>query len=402
MLRAKGARVIVIFRNDDPSAMSDVEHERRIARIFSRYGVPQVLGVIPNCCEEGFREIRGVRNRPLESNQAMCAFLRDYAAESGSEIALHGFTHRTHRLSNPSRREFYEFRGVSLEEQTGWVQTGFAMIESTLRVRPTTFIPPWNRLDANTLIACERSGISIVSAGEWTHTRPGLLSLGVNCDPADFPRRLRVANESSNTVLIRVLFHSLTTRKVEELAQLETAVRLAATSPECEVLTLQQIGQRHSDLARKANAAAELAVDPTERHGTAAARAAVFRRAARRAFFIPNAAALTASQRCDRGEYDTAASLVAADDKLAKSQLLLARLACLALPFLLAALLCQTVRLPSSGMRWLVIAVGGTLSAVAGLRACRLATAIDTRRELRVATILTILGWIAAAAMFAT
>ena len=40
-------RVIDFFRNNDPSALSDVAHEQAIAAIFERYRVPQTIGVVP-------------------------------------------------------------------------------------------------------------------------------------------------------------------------------------------------------------------------------------------------------------------------------------------------------------------------------------------------------------------
>lgn len=46
------ARIVVVLCNDDPSACSDVGHERRGAELFGRYGCPQTLGIIPFCSGE--------------------------------------------------------------------------------------------------------------------------------------------------------------------------------------------------------------------------------------------------------------------------------------------------------------------------------------------------------------
>ena len=101
--RDRAARVVVIFRNDDPSACSDVEHERKVAAIFDRYGVPQTIGVVPCHAVGDTHDPDGTEARPLESNPAMVQFLREYLARSGSEVALHGYTHRTSRRSQPAR-----------------------------------------------------------------------------------------------------------------------------------------------------------------------------------------------------------------------------------------------------------------------------------------------------------
>jgi hypothetical protein len=39
--------IIVVFRNDDISALSDVDHEQRVSEIFEQYKIPQTIGVIP-------------------------------------------------------------------------------------------------------------------------------------------------------------------------------------------------------------------------------------------------------------------------------------------------------------------------------------------------------------------
>src|SRR6188474_2526995 len=95
-------RIIVVFRNDDPSALSDLEHERRIFALFEKHGVPQTIGVIPNVSVSPLDDRRCGGEKSLLENPAMIAFLRDYVARSGSEIALHGYTHRPNRFSNPA------------------------------------------------------------------------------------------------------------------------------------------------------------------------------------------------------------------------------------------------------------------------------------------------------------
>lgn len=385
-------RAIVVFRNDDPSAMSDVEHEKRVAAIFEKYNVPQVLGVIPNCCEEGFREIRGTRNRPLASNPAMVDFLRQYAARSGSEIALHGYTHRTNRLSIPARREFFEFRDVGLSEQLAWMKAGTEIIESALGVRPTTFIPPWNRLDVDTLAACEQCGYKIVSAGAWTPTRPGLLSLGTDCDLADFPRRLELALKNENTVLLRVLFHSLTIRTDEELRILEAAVRLAANSAHCEALTLSQIAGRFRDQARKANESAMLIVDPTERTGTPEARAELYYRVAGKISGQQGKVRSHLKALHEAGRVDQLSSLQTLAAGSAVRTLFLGRLLCVFLAAQISGLALAVTRTMDSPMRGIALGTIGVMLVLSGLVASRMATAPDTRREILLAMFLALLG----------
>jgi peptidoglycan/xylan/chitin deacetylase (PgdA/CDA1 family) len=391
---ARTSRIFVIFRNDDPSALSDVEHERRVAAIFERYRVPQVLGVIPNCCAEGFREIRGTKNVPLADNPAMVRFLRDYAARSGSEIALHGFTHRTNPLSNPARREFFEFRGVGLEQQTAWIRQGTEMIEQALGVRPLTFVPPWNRLDADTLEACARAGYRIVSAGDYTMTHPGLVSIGTDCAVADFPRRIAIARDAQQPVLIRVLYHSRTTRSESELGELEVAVRLAAEEAGCEVVTLSQAAERHAELARAANAAARAIVDPTELWGTQQAKAVFHQRLLLRPFNgVRNRMQRSARDMIERGGYAQSQTLGAILERMGKLDLRAGRLSLGAIGLIVGNMCLFFGDFAGITIQAMTLGSIGLLAILCGLGASRWATAPDTRREARVAILCFMLGF---------
>ena len=128
-------RIVVCFRNDDISALSDADHERRIMALFDRYKLRQTIGVIPNECEQGQHDLYGTSYRSLESNPAIVSLLREWLAESKVEIALHGFTHQANRIvSIRERKEFAEFRGLTYEEQSRRIRQGRAICRSALGV----------------------------------------------------------------------------------------------------------------------------------------------------------------------------------------------------------------------------------------------------------------------------
>lgn len=388
------SRIIVIFRNDDPSALSDVEHERRVAAIFERHRVPQVLAVIPSCCAEGFREIHGTRNVPLADNPAMVEFLRDYAARSGSEIALHGLTHRTNRLSIPARREFFEFRGVGVEQQSAWIRQGTEMIEHTLGVRPISFVPPWNRLDADTLEACARNGYRVVSAGDYTMMHPELLSIGTDCSMTDFPRRIAVARDAQQPVLIRVLYHSRTTRSESELRELEEAVRLAAEVSGCEVVTLRQAAERHAKLAQLANAAARAIVDPTELWGTPSAKAVFHQRLLLRPLNgVRNRTRRSARDMIEKGDYARAETCGVFLERTGKSDLRAGRFMLAGVGLIVGNVCLFFGDFAGPTIHAMIVGIAALLAILSGKAASRLATAPDTRREAFVALLCFLLGF---------
>lgn len=249
--------IIVVFRNDDISALSDGDHERQVAAIFERYGIPQTLGVIPLCAADSIHNPKGKRLAPLATNQGIVSFLQDYVERSGSEIALHGYTHRTNRLSRPSSGEYFEFKGISLIEQKEMISRGTKVVEDAVKKRPQTFIPSWNRLDLNTLIACKENGYSVVSGGPFTPFLDGLISFGTDCDINSFPSLFREAQLSEKKVFLRIHYHSRTIRSPEKFRALEQAVRLAAEAPECETLTIREAAIRYPAEVRTVNEAAK-------------------------------------------------------------------------------------------------------------------------------------------------
>lgn len=277
---AAGRRIIVSFRNDDPSASSNVEHERRIAGLFERYGIPQTIGVIPLCPGRTRHNPYDDIAIPLGSNPEMVAFLRDYVARSGSEIALHGYTHRSNLLSRPSRREYFEFRRLSLSEQSERIRRGIELVENTLGVRPVTFIPPWNRLDMNTIHACAANGIHVVSSGGYSPTVEDIVSYGTNCGTDDLPDLIRQARRRKGQVFLNVLYHSPTTRSDEEIAMLERALESVAGCEDCQALTLREAVQRHREALEIVNEAAINVANQDELFGSIRARAAVYRKLA--------------------------------------------------------------------------------------------------------------------------
>ncbi len=265
-------RIIVVFRNDDPSALSDLEHERRIFALFEEYGIPQTLGVIPQVSLSDLHDRRSGGEKSLLENPAMVEFLRDYVARSGSEVALHGFTHRTNRFSNPARRDYFEFQQLPYEEQLQMIREGTAILEQAFGERPVTFVPPWNRLDHHTVAACRAAGYRIISGLSFTEVDGGLLSFGTNTDLADFPAALQLARQSRHRVFLSILMHSSTIGSEAEIARLRVALDLASRDPEVTCTTISQVAVRWPELVIEANEAGRNAIALYQVENSARAR----------------------------------------------------------------------------------------------------------------------------------
>lgn len=380
-------RIVVVFRNDDPSAISEVEHERRICAMFERHGVPQTIGVIPNVALGPHRDPHAKGERLLDTNPEMVALLREHCDRVGSEVALHGYTHRTSRLSIPSRREYFEFRDEGVAAQADKVSGGIEILVKSLNVRPVTFIPPWNRLDRDTVTACERNGLSIVSAGLWAPTTAGVTSLGTDCDLFNFPDLLRQALESDQRVYLRILFHSCTTRTPEELAALEGALELATQTPRCRVMTIQQAVDQFPEEVAAVNEAGRNVVAQDMLSGTTRARAVVYRRVSSMLGMDRGLAGLyaEAEQACRRGQYREAAGLSSAIDTRARRVLWGWRAGLAGLGAAVGLAIVSVLQPMSGASRFIGVATTALLIAGLTLVLIRASTAKDTRKEVAIA-----------------
>lgn len=161
--------IALIVRYDDffspePNVRSTQElrrTERALARIHQRRNLPAVFGVVPAGIVDGRDESATIDAMVL-------------ACGAGSEVALHGYRHENTLTPPRSRlprawarfcqRTRSEFAGLPLEEQDRRIGAGLARLEMHFALPVTTFVPPWNAYDHNTVEACRRHGIRTLSA----------------------------------------------------------------------------------------------------------------------------------------------------------------------------------------------------------------------------------------------
>lgn len=322
-------RTIVVFRNDDPSACSVVGHERRIADLFDRYGIRQTVGVVPLHCNGDQADPGSQEKVRLDKNAGMVDFLHEYIAHSGSEIALHGCTHQNNKFGRPTRRLHYEFEGLELERQEELISLGTEVLVDTLGVRPCTFIPPWNRADRNTVLACVRQGYRIISSGPFTPTMDGIMSLGMNCELDTFPSLFARAQAAERYVLLVINYHSRCITGEDEYSVLEHALKLCACSPNTDVLTLSETVRRYPELVRKSNEAAMNIVPQWQVPTAGRARVVVYRRVSRRLGLGGRLehAYSSAQSLYWQGKYDETCSLTPSIDRQCKHLQMSGRLA---------------------------------------------------------------------------
>lgn len=154
------ANVPIIFRYDDYCASDDPDRllvDERILDIHSRYGVPIVLGVIPEQNPSG-----DYPTAPLIEDEQRMTLLRTIMDQGLVEIALHGYTHEN--LVSEGRPS--EFTGLPRDEQMKRIIQGKKSLEEWLDIEVDVFIPPFNTYDNTTLEILNQEGFRIISAGK--------------------------------------------------------------------------------------------------------------------------------------------------------------------------------------------------------------------------------------------
>ncbi len=260
-------RVYVILRNDDPSAVCNPAHERRILELFERYQIPQGVAVIPHVVDDPHDD-RMTTYHPLHENPAMVALLREYHAKGLIEIAQHGFTHQTNRFRPtlfyappypdgvvpfpghvkpwlpyaPAHPDGYsEFNGLPLADQRDKIIQGKRYLEGLFRTELQTFVFPWNSLSQPSLEILREVGFRFVPCEEGEHIAEGLHLIGCCFWGIEaWLEQIAAALACGKPTLLQLSYHSwiLTEPKIQEL---EEALRFIAYEPQVTCITPRQL-----------------------------------------------------------------------------------------------------------------------------------------------------------------
>lgn len=196
----------VIFRYDDCSGRSPAGFERQLLEIFKSADVPCLFGIIPLICADDELDSRPQEVIPLGLERS--SELRKWIKEGVVEPALHGFNHQNNGLfpGNPG-----EFAGLPYTEQERRIREGRRLLEDALGIEVTTFIPPFNRFDEETVRVLEREGFICVSSAlfdEAVHVHSSLCFAPHTCSLLQ--AQSAIANMTTLNVdgaLVMPLFH---------------------------------------------------------------------------------------------------------------------------------------------------------------------------------------------------
>ena len=196
-------QVNVVFRFDDFSARSSTDLEQHIIRLFAERKLPVTFSVIPFVCSGDIHDPTPQDLIPLSPDKA--EILKTAQRQGILDIALHGYSHQT-----DGQPPYAEFAHLDYAHQVRKLSEGKKFLEDLLGASVTTFVPPWNKYDLNTLQALETLGFTTLSANR---KGPGSLDSGLFFLPAtcglkhlaDAISAARASSEKQPVVV--VLFH---------------------------------------------------------------------------------------------------------------------------------------------------------------------------------------------------
>jgi hypothetical protein len=141
----------VIFREDDVAPNADFAELQAVNQLNINMNIPVVMGIIPH----PYAMPSG--NQLIEVNHTFLEYMRSLTSNHLFQFAQHGYTHLDLGPSPEGPSEFY---GRPYAAQYDAIKQGRDDITQAFGVTPTSFLPPFDKSDNNTLKACEAQGFT--------------------------------------------------------------------------------------------------------------------------------------------------------------------------------------------------------------------------------------------------
>jgi peptidoglycan/xylan/chitin deacetylase (PgdA/CDA1 family) len=142
----------IIFRDDDIAPWNKVDTLKLVNQVHIDENVPVTLGIVPHpsLVKQG---------NVLPADAEFFDYMQSISSNPLFEFAQHGYAHRDNTGTPHS-----EFYGLPYSRQYETIKSGQSDLVNAFGVTPTTFIPPWNKGDDNTLKAIKSLGFTEYSS----------------------------------------------------------------------------------------------------------------------------------------------------------------------------------------------------------------------------------------------
>ena len=149
--QSEAPKKYVIFRDDDVAPWNQLDTLKLINQIHMDKNVPVTLGIVPHpsLVKPG---------NLFYADSKFFEYMKSISSNPLFEFAQHGYTHHDNSGA-PHQSEFY---GYPYSDQYATIKKGQLDFINAFGMKPTTFIPPWNRGDDNTLKALKALGFADV------------------------------------------------------------------------------------------------------------------------------------------------------------------------------------------------------------------------------------------------
>lgn len=247
-------QVNVVFRFDDYSAYSNTDMELRIIDAFRKHEACLTIGVVPYACADDIHDPSAQEVIPLPSIKE--DILKNGLHDGIVDVALHGYSHQT-----ISTEQWTEFSGLDYNSQIKRIAKGKKFLEGMIDKPVTTFVPPWNRYDANTLRALETLGFSTLSADNKRRkvTQACKLNfLPYSCNLyrlRDAVKKSRISSDPQPVIV--VLFHEYDFKEINETRgrityqEFYKLLHWLTSQKDVRLLSISQATQEINDLSAK-------------------------------------------------------------------------------------------------------------------------------------------------------
>jgi predicted deacetylase len=215
-----------------------------IVEAFREHGMCCTFGIIPVVYKSATDDTS--LEGPVTLSAEKADFLRNAVASGSIEPALHGYDHRSIRLTVP----YTEFAGRGYAEQDARITEGKGLLEEMLETPVTCFVPPWNTYDANTVRVLERLNFRCLSGSRdgQAYQDSSLGYLPATCDLRGLRRAIQSAREIRHeSPVIVVLFHAYDLVEADSrsgtltLAQLRSQLKWVSAQPDLAPLSVGQL-----------------------------------------------------------------------------------------------------------------------------------------------------------------
>jgi len=189
-LCASAGPLTVVLRYDELSSTSSIEMDRAIVNGLDDIASSYTVAVVPH------KQTMSDPSSFLPPSTAKIDLVR---TRSRCEVALHGWTHEARRSRPlyhilPGRKT--EFAGLGWTEQLTRIQQGRQTVRALSGKPVTTFAPPFNWYDQDTIRAVSKVGLEILSANVYGPQADGTVRfVPITCHPATLERAVALARK---------------------------------------------------------------------------------------------------------------------------------------------------------------------------------------------------------------